>query len=269
MTLKEELTLRVQKMLEKQKIICQQEKNCLDKSQNSTTNSENIEYKCPKCKDKEFIMLSDGSCIECDCRGKRIAYNKALKKLEQSGISDAFRKKTFNNFKYEHHMELMNAFLKAKTYVKEFDITKENDSIAFCGVVGSGKTHLAVSIANELLDTAVGVMYMPYRHSITNLKQFITDSDKYQKEIDNYKNAEVLFIDDLFKGKITESDINIMFEIIDYRYFKGLPVIITTEKSMSELISIDEAVGSRLFEMCKDYTVHITDPKLNYRLREE
>ena len=55
---------------------------------------------------------------------------------------------------------------------------------------------------------------MLYRHSITNLKQYIIDAEKYQNEMNLYKNAEVLFIDDLFKGKITESDINICLKLL-------------------------------------------------------
>ena len=73
-------------------------------------------------------------------------------------------------------------------------------------------------------------------------------------------------IDDLFKGKITDSDINIIYEIIDYRYFKSLPVIITTEKSIDELLKIDEAIGSRLYEMSKNHLVNIKGEKLNYRI---
>ena len=67
--------------------------------------------------------------------------------------------------------------------------------------MGSGKTHLAMSIGNVLLDNGVGVIYMPYRSSITNLKQSITDEEKLSKEKLIYtKNAQVLMIDDLFKG---------------------------------------------------------------------
>jgi len=64
--------------------------------------------------------------------------------------------------------------------------------------------------------------------------------------MNRYKNARVLLIDDLFKGSISKSDINIVFEIINHRYFNNLPVIVSTEKSFEELIEIDEAVGSRI-----------------------
>ena len=107
---------------------------------------------------------------------------------------------------------------------------------------------------------------MPYRSSITNLKQSITDEENYQKEVNIYKNAQVLMIDDLFKGKITESDINIIYEVLDYRYFKSLPVIVTTEKSVEELLKIDEAIGSRLYEMSKSHLISIKGEKLNYRI---
>ena len=123
-----------------------------------------------------------------------------------------------------------------------------------------------MSIGNILLDIGVGVIYMPYRSSITNLKQSITDEENYQREINIYKNAQLLMIDDLYKGRITESDINIIYEIIDYRYFKNLPVIVTTEKSIDDLIEIDEAIGSRLYEMSRNYVAEMIGDKLNYRI---
>lgn len=39
------------------------------------------------------------------------------------------------------------------------------------------------------------------------------DEVYYHRVISKYKNARALLIDDLFKGKVTESDINIMFEL--------------------------------------------------------
>ncbi|MGL4760423.1 MAG: hypothetical protein ACRCWG_03110, partial [Sarcina sp.] len=63
--------------------------------------------------------------------------------------------------------------------------------------------------------------------------------------------ADVLFMDDAFKGKITESDINIMFEIVNHRYLNNMPMIISTELNTDKLLDIDEGLGSRIIEMCK------------------
>lgn len=221
-------------------------------------------YKCDKCRDMLFVIQDDGTAKECECRSLRIAEEK----LKASGVSEEFRKKTFYNFNYERSIEIMEAFIKAKSYSKNFEkirVTRKN-SVMFIGQVGSGKTHLAIAISNILLDKGIGVIYMPYRDSITNLKQSITDSENFQREISKYKNAQVLLIDDLFKGAITKSDINIMYEIVNYRYFKSLPIITTSEKTIDDLIEIDEAIGSRLYEMSKNYVAEIAGEKLNYRI---
>ena len=211
-----------------------------------------------------FIIESDGAAKACECRNIRIAEEK----LKASGISEEFRKMRFENFDFSKNKEVMNAFKVSRDYCFRFDDLKatRNNSIMLLGQVGSGKTHLAMSVSNILLDTRVGVIYMPYRSSITNLKQSITDELNYKKEINKYKDAQVLFIDDLFKGRYTESDINIIYEIIDYRYFKCLPVIVTSEKTVAEIIDIDEAIGSRLYEMSKNHVISMRGKHLNYRM---
>ena len=221
-------------------------------------------YKCNKCRDMMFIIQEDGAAKACECRSIRIAEDK----LKASGVSEEFRKMRFENFDYSKSKETMLAYSKAKSYSKKFEelrVARQN-SIIFCGQVGSGKTHLSLSIANVLMDNGVGVVYMGYRDVITQIKQNIMDEVYYNKVMNRYKNAKVLLIDDLFKGSISKSDINIMFELINHRYFNKLPVIVSTELSIENLVNIDEALGSRLIEMSKDFLVGIRNKKLNYRI---
>ena len=94
------------------------------------------------------------------------------------------------------------------------------------------------------------------------------DSEYYKKFISKFQNCDILLSDDLFKGKVNDSDVNIMFEIINYRYINNLPMIINSEFLIDRLLYIDEAIGSRIYEMCRDYLVQIKhDIKNNYRLR--
>ena len=153
-------------------------------------------------------------------------------------------------------------------YENEFlDIENSRcNSIMFLGQVGSGKTHLSMAICNELMDRGVSIIYMGYRDAITSIKQNMLDSVYYNKVMNRYKNARVLFVDDLFKGKITDSDINIMFELINHRYFNNLPVIISSECGVDRLLGIDEALGSRLVEMSKGRIVELRGRDLNYRM---
>ena len=220
-------------------------------------------YKCEKCRDLTFI-IEDGVATPCECR----ALKEASYILENSGVSEEFRKKSFENFNYAYDMQTIEAYRKASLYVREFESVRDSrsNSIMFVGQVGSGKTHLSMAIANSLMDDGVGVVYMPYRDVVTRLKQNIMDEEYYQRAVGRYKRAKVLLIDDLFKGKLSESDVNIIFEIVNYRYFNNLPVIVSSEKGMEELVEIDEAIGSRLIEMCKDNVLEMKGKRLNYRI---
>ena len=220
-------------------------------------------YKCSKCRDMT-IIIEDNEARFCECR----AIRESDDILKRSGISSEFRNKTFDNFNYFDDVQIMNAYKSSVSYVRDFESIEKskNNSIMFMGQVGSGKTHLSLAIANCLIDKGVGVLYMGYRESIIRIKQNIMDQFYYHREMNRFKNCRVLLIDDLFKGSVTGSDINVMFEIVNYRYFNGLPVIVSCEKGVGEILDIDEGVGSRLVEMCKGRCVEIRGKRLNYRV---
>lgn len=188
---------------------------------------------------------------------------------KSSGINADMCKHKFSNFEVWNEVS-KTAKDTAIAYYNDFDEIrgKRRNSILFCGQVGSGKTHLSVALAINLLQQKIKVVYMPYRDVITKIKQNMLDTEYYYKVISNYQKCEVLLIDDLFKGKINESDINIIFEIINYRYFNFLPIIVSSEFTIDRLLAFDEGVGSRIYEMCKDYIIEIEkDMHSNYRLK--
>lgn len=224
-------------------------------------------YECSKCKDSGWIEVDDGVYSymkHCECWAVREA--RAL--MERSGISSEFQSKGFNNFDTRKNPQLVNAKNKAIEYYKNFLKTEHtrNNSIMFYGQVGSGKTHLGTAICSNLMSQNIAVIYMAYRNTVTKIKQRLTDEADYEREVNRYAQARVLYIDDLLKGRITESDVNIMYEIVNYRYMNNLPIIISTEKSLDELLDFDEAIGSRMIEMCRGNIIQLQGKELNYRL---
>ena len=174
----------------------------------------------------------------------------------------------FSNFKVWNEAS-RNMKDTASLYYSDFNEIrrKRKNSILLCGQVGSGKSHLSVALALNFLKRKIKVRYMPYRDVITKIKQNMVDENQYKKLIYKYQVCDVLLIDDLFKGKVNESDVNIMFEIINYRYLNFLPIIVSSEFSIDKLLEFDEGVGSRIYEMCKDYAVEVEKKVLNnYRL---
>lgn len=73
-------------------------------------------------------------------------------------------------------------------------------------------------------------------------------------------------MDDLLKGRPTEADINILYELVNYRYMHNKPMVISTEIFPDDLIGFDEAVGSRIIEMCRGNIIILKGKELNYRL---
>ena len=238
-------------------------KDFMNSCQQKKSYKEQVSYKCEVCSDLGFI-IQDNEAIPCKCR----SLIEAKRILENSGISDSFYDKTFESFDYTKSKATIDAYTIAKTYANEFikNENTKNNSIIFMGQSGFGKTHLSISIANYLMKNGVGVVYMNYREDMTFIKQNILDSVVYNKYLNRYKNAKVLVIDDLFKGSITTSDVNIIFELINHRYFHNKPVIISTEKFKSDLLNIDEAIGSRILEMCDKFNIEVRGKGLNYRI---
>lgn len=217
------------------------------------------------------VRQEDGAdiIVECECHKK----NRLIQMWQRSGIKLENQNLSFENFKpYNKITRYMKS--KAAQYILEFEKAKaeRNNSIAFLGQVGSGKTHLTVAIASKLIDKDIEVRYFQFREEITKLKQNITDDEVYQSMMNKYKHTPVLLIDDLFKkgkqeAKVSDADIRIMFEIVNYRYINYLPIIVSSEMSADDLIDVDEGLGSRIIQMAKNYLIYVEGAENNYRLK--
>lgn len=223
---------------------------------------------CQKCGGKGFIEYERNGyqfVKECEC----MELKNAQDRLKRSGISDEFQKKGFKNFNDRGMDVLKKAKAIGLQYCKDFPEIRNTrrNSVLYQGQVGSGKTHLSMAICNNIMTVhKVGCLYMSYREEVTKIKQTVTDSINYEHAIRRFKNAPVLMIDDLLKGKNTDADVNILFEIINYRYLNYLPMVISTEKTTDELLEFDEGTMSRIIEMARGHQIEIVGKEYNYRL---
>ena len=227
---------------------------------------EPAKYDCPKCEDRGYIFkIQDGYevAVPCSCLEKR----QSIEKLALSNLTEVFRQKTINSFNADKEWQI-KAKNEVLRYINDFLKKETNASLILVGNPGSGKTHLGIGTMLELIDNNVGCVYKEYITMLTDLKQTSMDETDYIRTLEKYINPRVLFLDDFLKGQPTEADRKYIYKVINTRYLKGKPMIISTEKSIKEILMFDEAVGSRIVEMAQNNI--ITFPRgieNNYRLR--
>lgn len=235
-------------------------------------------YNCPLCKNKGgmLVVKDNGKTFyeayrACKCMKIR----SMIHKLERSGLKNVIKDYSFD--KYETTEEWQK---KLKEIAVAFTKDNANTWLFIGGMSGVGKTHLCTAVAAHYLRENKAVRYMLWRDEITKIKSVVNNSEEYGKVINELKTAEVLYIDDLFKmgkdangnvQKPTVSDVNIAFEIINYRYNnKSLVTIISSERTIQDLIEIDEALGGRVSEMTvpQGYYIGVKyDKSKNYRTK--
>lgn len=220
-------------------------------------------YDCPLCNNRGYsIKVSDSLEIvssRCSCMDIR----ENLRRIEASGLKDLVDRYTFDAFEtrtsWQREMKAT-----ALRYMQQ----PEKRWFVLSGTVGSGKTHICTAICAELMRAGVPAQYFLWREGAPRLKANVNDSEAYARMIQPLKTVKLLYIDDFLKGSVKDGDIHLAFEILDARYRNAsLMTIISSERTIEQIMSLDEAVGSRIYERAKDFYLCVVGPDKNQRVR--
>ena len=197
--------------------------------------------------------------------GKQIEQKRkhAEKILNESGIGKRFLNVGFENFERER---MPDAYDIAFKFADEFDRNKGNGLI-FTGGVGTGKTHLAASIASHIINKySVTVEFVSYVDILADIRAAFSNNTGCEAKIEaRLCEAPLLIIDDLGKEKQSKFTDELLYRVVNKRYNHNLPLIITTNLSLPELEArLDYAVFSRIVELCKAVDMRGRD----YRMKD-
>lgn len=237
-------------------------------------------YDCPICKNKGMVSYVG----EPDAFGYPTEYYKpckcckvrnALRRLARSGLKDLTKKYTLERY------EAQDAWQQAiKQKAVEFCQDTSGAWFFIGGQSGAGKTHICTAIAVQLIRQGNEVRYMVWQNEAPQIKAMVNEPAQYTSMLKELKEADVLYIDDLFKNgrgydgqyqPPTPADVKLAFEIINYRYNNPrLVTIISCERTLQELNEWDEGVAGRIGERSKEagYCISLKKDKAkNWRMK--
>lgn len=218
-------------------------------------------YECPLCKNRGYIAKLEHSdtygygievLAKCKCHKSR----NALARLNRSGLGNVVKKYSFKNYQTPEEWHC-----KIKEAAQRF-CDGNNNCFFIGGQSGAGKTHICTAMAVHFIRQGKESLYMVWPEELPKIQAVVNDPVAYDAKMNELKNADVLYIDDLFKhGKDefgrqkapTAAEVHRAFEIINARYNNPEKItIISSERTLFELHEIDAAIAGRIAEMSKE-----------------
>lgn len=171
--------------------------------------------------------------------------------LGRSGIPPRFDGKELSGYKPEN--EKQEKFLKAcGEYAANFPKHRADGAcMIFCGHTGTGKTHLACAIASTVMkEHGMGAVYVTISRAIRQVKDTYGKRDVREQDVINgFAVPDLLILDEVGVQHGSDTERNIMFEIINERYEQMKPTILISNLSVEDL---RQFTGDRVLDRMKE-----------------
>ena len=213
---------------------------------------------CPLCDDTGWKPIDDHGVrrvVRCDCWRERIVHDR----LGDANIPKRYLHCTFENFT-AYNESLEQAVAKARHVADSFPVSR---GLLFEGQPGVGKTHLAVAVLKQVIETA-GVRGLFYdTRDLLRVIRSTYDPSIRTTELDVLRpvmTADLLVLDDLGAEKTSEWVEETMNLIVNTRYNERRLTVFTSNyqdfpeelaEPNSLIFRIGHRMRSRLHEMCE------------------
>lgn len=230
---------------------CQSLTNSLNEEQ-GTPSKDSI---CKLCNDTGFVPVEIDGVIyykSCKCRNEKLRQqNKEFAEMPPQLREYKLQDFDLNKYTKEQSKAVVVCKVVKSYLVNYLDMKKNGIGLYLCSSTkGSGKTRMAASIGNQLLDKGIRVKFATSPRILTEIKSTwsrqaeITES----KLLNDLIQAPVLIIDDFGTEEHKEWVDGKFYEIINERYTQKKITIFTSNYTIDEL-QYSDRIKSRIREM--------------------
>lgn len=199
----------------------------------------NIDSECDRCAEEAVTESVSRQNIENNI-------NKSKSALLNSCIPPRFANNSFHNWETKCEKAEKIKTIVGK-YITHFDkVLLAGTSFLFCGNTGTGKTHLACAIANNVMRKGYTALYISSLNYISKIKTaWATGSEQSEDAlIESFVGFDLLIFDELGKGELSVKEKGMIFRLIDRRYEECRPTIGISKHSKDALKKLidDDAI---------------------------
>jgi DNA replication protein DnaC len=174
---------------------------------------------------------------------------------------DAFKSMTFNSFSVQGRLGLADEQIRSLQYAlsqsQQF-AGSPRGWLVLMGSYGCGKTHLAAAVANACVEFGMNTIFLTVPDLLDWLRfSYDAPDTTFEQRFEELRNASLLVLDDLGAQNSTKWAAEKLFQIVDYRYARKLPTVVTTNLDLEDL---DDRIRSRLQDPDLVTRVRITAP---------
>ena len=215
-------------------------------------------YFCEKCGDTGMIELENRTVV-CDCMNSLMAQIAGEKLNADLPLKDC----TFERFRLDYYSDKpdqdgrvpLNRMSKILNYCRDYadNFSTKSTSLLMRGATGLGKTHLSLSIANEVIKKGVSVIYTSAPQILSKLEREHFNY-RYNEQEDTFNSllkCDLLILDDLGTEFVSDFTRSCVYNLFNSRILANKPMIISTNLQLEELITTySQRFVSRLIGAC-------------------